>query len=279
MRMETGKSDEYFSHDCNAADDPKNMLLIAQMGLEAYGIYWVLIEYLRKQPDYKAPMILLDALSRRYGSSLQKFEAVVTKFDLFQVEVDHFCSISLIRRMQPLEDKRNYMRELALKRWSPDKDDASVMRTHSAGNAQAMQSKVKESKVKKSKVKESKEEKEDTSDRTSFHYDANQSLILMWKKWVDFRKALKKPYKTKQGEAAAYNRLITLADSVSETAIAIIQQSMDHEWLDFYALKTMRMEVAVPGEDPIQRDIRLTREARAALLAAETVQKNQSNGN
>ena len=29
----------YFSHDANAQDDPKCMLLIDQMGLEGYGIF------------------------------------------------------------------------------------------------------------------------------------------------------------------------------------------------------------------------------------------------
>jgi len=276
--METGKSNEYFSHDCNAADDPKNMLMIAQMGLEAYGVYWILIEYLRKQPDFRAPLILLDALSRRYGSSLQKFEAVVTKFNLFQVEDDYFRSISLIRRMQPLEDKRKYMRELALKRWSPDKDDTSVMRTHSAGNTQAMQSKVKESKVKKSKVKESKEEKSDPFLFIKVTDDQNTNLIRRWAEWNQYRKQMKKPYKTQTGAAAAYNKLLSLSDSDSETAIAIINQSIENEWIGFFPLKIVSKPSIIPGEDPIQRDIRLTREARAARLAAEASQKIQNNG-
>ena len=36
----------YFSHDSNAKDDPKCMVLIDQLGLEGYGIFWVLIETL-----------------------------------------------------------------------------------------------------------------------------------------------------------------------------------------------------------------------------------------
>ena len=34
----------YFPHDSNAKDDPKCMVLIDQLGMEGYGIYWVLIE-------------------------------------------------------------------------------------------------------------------------------------------------------------------------------------------------------------------------------------------
>ena len=36
----------YFSHDANSQDDPKCMLLIDQLGMEGYGIFWALIEAL-----------------------------------------------------------------------------------------------------------------------------------------------------------------------------------------------------------------------------------------
>lgn len=49
----------YFTHDSNAKDDPKCALLIDQLGMEGYGIYWMLIEVLRDQPDYKYPLALL----------------------------------------------------------------------------------------------------------------------------------------------------------------------------------------------------------------------------
>ena len=61
------KNTEYFPHDMTAKDDPKMMIMMSQLGLEAYGIFWILVEYLRAQSEYKAPLILLDALSRRYG--------------------------------------------------------------------------------------------------------------------------------------------------------------------------------------------------------------------
>ncbi|MFR4036304.1 MAG: Lin1244/Lin1753 domain-containing protein [Butyricimonas faecalis] len=52
----------YFTHDSNAKDDPKCALLIDQLGMEGYGIYWMLIEVLRDQPDYKYPLALLPSL-------------------------------------------------------------------------------------------------------------------------------------------------------------------------------------------------------------------------
>ena len=67
----------YFSHDSNAKDDPKCVLLIEQLGLEGYGIYWVLIEVLRDQPNYSYPVELLPALARRYNTTAEKIKTVV----------------------------------------------------------------------------------------------------------------------------------------------------------------------------------------------------------
>jgi hypothetical protein len=140
----------YFSHDCDATDDPKIMLLLSQWGLEAYGIYWTIIEHLRKQPEYKSHLSILRALASRFNSTEEKYKFVVLDFGLFKVEDNvFFYSESLINRMKPLEAKRTYMKELAEKRWA----NAHALPAHSVRNA----SKVKESKVKESKVKESKE--------------------------------------------------------------------------------------------------------------------------
>lgn len=97
----------YFPHDSNAKDDPKCVLLIDQLGCEGYGIYWILIEILREQPEYSYPVALLPSLAKRYGTSFEKIKAVVCNYGLFIVKDDIvFFSESLIMRMKPLEDKR-----------------------------------------------------------------------------------------------------------------------------------------------------------------------------
>lgn len=52
--MNMSKDAYYFTHDSNAKDDPKCALLIDQLGMEGYGIYWMLIEVLRDQPDHNS---------------------------------------------------------------------------------------------------------------------------------------------------------------------------------------------------------------------------------
>lgn len=97
----------YFSHDSNAKDDPKIMLLIEELGLEGYGIFWVLIEALRDQPNYIYPLRLLPALARRYNTTFAKMETVIKNYTLFAIVDDaFFYSESLTRRMSILDEKR-----------------------------------------------------------------------------------------------------------------------------------------------------------------------------
>lgn len=91
----------YFSHDANAKDDFKIMLLIEELGLEGYGIFWILIETLREQQNYKYPLKLLSVLARKYNTTLTKLEVVVRNYYLFEIEDDcFFYSRSLNRRME-----------------------------------------------------------------------------------------------------------------------------------------------------------------------------------
>lgn len=90
----------WFRHDTNAKDDHKIMLLMDQLGLEGYGIYWILIEVLREQDGYVYPLSMLPILAKRYYSSAEKFKAVVLNYELFDIlEGDNFSSLSLLRRM------------------------------------------------------------------------------------------------------------------------------------------------------------------------------------
>lgn len=136
----------YFPHDSNAKDDPKCVLLIDQLGLEGYGIYWVLIETLRDQPNYQYPLALLPSLARRFNTSAEKLRAVVCNYQLFKNDETMFFSESLLERMEIIDNKREQGRNAALMRW------------HSVGNTKALPeqcgaftSKVKESKEKKVK--------------------------------------------------------------------------------------------------------------------------------
>ena len=141
----------YFPQDSNAKDDPKCVLLIEQLGMEGYGIYWMLIETLREQPDYTYPVANIPALGRRYNTTAEKVKTVVCNYGLFTVKDDKiFFSDSLNRRMLVFEEKRAKRSEAGrlgnAARWKTSQTDR---------NAITMRSQFIASKVKKSKEKES----------------------------------------------------------------------------------------------------------------------------
>ena len=96
----------YFPHDTNATNDPKVMLMVSQLGLEGYGIYWTLIEHLREQPGFKSRLDILPALAIRFNSSKEKYTAVVKGYALFVIKDEIFFSLSLVRRMKAVNDKK-----------------------------------------------------------------------------------------------------------------------------------------------------------------------------
>lgn len=113
----------YFSHDANAMSDPKCMLLIEQLGMEGYGMFWGLIEMLRQQPNYRMSLLLIPALANRFKVSESKLKTVVVAYGLFIIENDEFFfSKSLCDRMELMEEKKK-QRSIAGKkaieaRWS-----------------------------------------------------------------------------------------------------------------------------------------------------------------
>ena len=149
----------YFSHDSNAKDDPKCVLLIEQLGLEGYGIYWILIEMLRDQPNYKYPLVLIPAISRRYNTTTEKMKTVVNNYGLFEIDDDNFFSLSLLGRMEHLEELRTRKSIAGKKgnevRWGIT-DGSQCDSNGNADGSQSIASKVKESKVNKSKVNKTK---------------------------------------------------------------------------------------------------------------------------
>lgn len=144
----------YFPHDSNARNSDRLIPLRIKKGTEGYGVYFMILERLREEPDY---MSIKDyntlAFDFRVGSDLVK--AVVEDFGLFHFTEDgkRFYSESFTARMQMKDEKSNKARESALKRWGNK-------RTHSKPDANALQTQgeTDASKGKETKLKESKEE-------------------------------------------------------------------------------------------------------------------------
>jgi len=142
----------YFSHDSNAKDDPKCVMLIEQLGLEGYGIYWILIETLREQPTFKYPLSAVSALARRYCTSAEKMKTVIVNFKLFEVDEDDFFSISLLKRM----DKVETMRQQRIAAGKASGEKRKLLSERALNEKRTSVEQLKESKVKENKINESK---------------------------------------------------------------------------------------------------------------------------
>ena len=113
----------YFSHDSNARNSDKILPLRMSLSAEGYGIYFMILERLREEPDY---MSIKDynmlAFDFRVGTD--KVKSVIENFGLFSFTDDgkRFYSESFTRRMDKKDEKSVKARESAIIRWEKEKD-------------------------------------------------------------------------------------------------------------------------------------------------------------
>lgn len=92
----------YFPHFSNARHDRKIMRLRKELGVEGYGIFFMLLEVLRDQVDYKYPTTDIDLLAEEFGCSEQKIRVVICNYQLFVTDEEKlFFSPKLFLYLQP----------------------------------------------------------------------------------------------------------------------------------------------------------------------------------
>lgn len=156
----------YFPHDSNARNDPKILSMRTIYGAEGYGWFFMIIEILRDQEDYRLPVnqYTFNALAMQLNcqpEAIKKFvEACSADFKdaygpLLFIDKDYIWSESLLRRMGRMDNIREQARLSALKRWHPSVGNAIALLPQSVGNAR---------RVKNSKEENSKEEEKKTEE-------------------------------------------------------------------------------------------------------------------
>jgi hypothetical protein len=101
------KDTPYFPHFCNARHDRRIRRVRRELGVEGYGIFFMLLETLREQTDYKYPLEDIDLLADEFGISEQKIQTVISNYGLFQQDNNkHFFSSNLIVYLQPYFDTK-----------------------------------------------------------------------------------------------------------------------------------------------------------------------------
>jgi hypothetical protein len=93
------KETYYFSHDYNASQDPKILNMMAELGIEGYGLFWLLIE---KLAEANGKLLLNDikGLAFAWKIDCSKIDLLVSKFDLLHTDGTHFWSERLIENLK-----------------------------------------------------------------------------------------------------------------------------------------------------------------------------------
>lgn len=245
----TNEKDAYFfSHDCNARNDPKILALRSVYGAEGYGVYFMLVEILREQPEYRLSVnkYIWNTLAMQMQVEASHLEQIIndccTEFaengsTLLVNDGEYLYSASLLRRMGKVDDISNLRREAARKRWEnkPCKTSGNSDGCSDDANAGQEQSKEKKSKEKQSKAEQRKEKQNIFSDFSCGDAD----LLSALQGFEEMRVKIKKPM-TDQAKKRLLTELEKLAPGDRETQIAILHQSEDRCWAGVFALKDDR---------------------------------------
>jgi hypothetical protein len=163
----------YFPHFCNARHDRKIRRLRKELGVEGYGIYFMLLETLREQQDLMYPLEDIDLLAEEFGVSEPKIRTTICNYQLFDLDEEQkFFSPKMLVYLEPYF-KMKEQRKMAGKA-SADK------RLSNDRSTTVQQSKVKESKVNESKV--------EFSEMLSPHiqlFPDNEEVIKFFNYWTE----------------------------------------------------------------------------------------------
>ena len=100
------KRDQYIPHEVSMRSTSEVMNLIEKEGMEGYGIYWALMEYLRTQDNYIGDIEVQKSLARQLRIRLPKLKRIMENYGLFSCTETTFLSPKLIEVMKPFEDRR-----------------------------------------------------------------------------------------------------------------------------------------------------------------------------
>ena len=104
---------------------------------------------------------------------------------------------------------------------------------------------------------EDKEERDKSLSKKDKRYDANADFsyvdapyAAIWQEWLDYKKEIKKQYKTQRGAKSQYNTLIKYANNNPILANAIVKISIEHSWDGLFALTDKQMAFFLSQKSP-----------------------------
>lgn len=165
------KDTYYFSHDSNARNDEKILMLRAECGWGGYGIYWALIEMMFENEETSLKCKAVKGIAVSFNIDITVLQSVINTCittELFVSDEENFWSESLRKRKSEFHKSRE-KKSLAGKkgmesRWKMNEnngfDNNAITPLYQDDNTDITKdNKVKESKGKESKLKDTKENK------------------------------------------------------------------------------------------------------------------------
>ena len=102
-----------------------------------------------------------------------------------------------------------------------------------------------------------KEERDKSLSKKDERYDANADFSYVdapyaeiWQEWLDYKKEIKKQYKTQRGAKSQYNTLIKYANNNPILANAIVKISIEHSWDGLFALTDKQIAFFLSQKSP-----------------------------
>ena len=227
------KNAPYFSHDANAIIDKRIIKMRRKYGLEGYGLYWVILELMRQEPDYRLTKdedtyIQVETLCNP-SIEIEDYIDACIEIGLFAEEDGYFYSRSFLARMSAKDEQSIKRQQAAKKAASSRWGNADAMQTHCDGNANSCDSMPK--KRKESKGKESKEK--ETTTTTEITRTLDPPLSLSWgEEHMDliqyYGQELHHPTGVTLENLQSWSR--TFADEIIMRAIKLASESNHRSW-------------------------------------------------
>ncbi|GAB6393733.1 MAG: hypothetical protein MdMp024_0045 [Bacteroidales bacterium] len=130
--LRTEKKDAfYFSHDFNARNDPKILLVRMKHGPVGYAAYFMLLEKLREEKGVRLPLSSIGSLAFDFRIDQEIIRSLVEEFGLFEIEDEEFFySKSMRERVAKFEAIRKLRKAAGIKgmanRWGNKTDNKPI---------------------------------------------------------------------------------------------------------------------------------------------------------
>lgn len=117
----------YFPHYIGARNDTKLIKIRRLLGAEGYGVYFMILEVLREQNNFRYPMELLPELEFDLRVTHKLLFSVITDYDLFEIDdQNNFFSPKLVEYLTPFLRKSERAKSAAEKRWEEFKNNSNA---------------------------------------------------------------------------------------------------------------------------------------------------------